>query len=255
LGLKIVLKKRTYLIGGIAYTSQKKVKDKWKGIMKKYTDSEEHLSEGTDFDFLLDSTRLHKRRKQKIGCGIKSFFVEKAPGHNSKCWWILRVDGSMTDISPGGIFESAFQTNSDALRQIARPDCDAYKKKHLETHSFTKIKGGDLEGEFEYVASEFSGEMLSAEDSSLLHTHHAEKEHKHLVIEFFETRPEDPFLDDLTVSHDCSSTPRFKDPDLPDEWRRFHLNTAKFQVVSVTENLSDCKKQATSGDTNFHSSH
>lgn len=54
---------------------------------------------GEDFDFILLVLRMHPNYRQKIGKGISKITVQKDPRYKSRCFYIHRKDGTMTDFS------------------------------------------------------------------------------------------------------------------------------------------------------------
>ncbi|MGE0651142.1 MAG: DCL family protein [Alphaproteobacteria bacterium] len=53
-------------------------------------------SDASDLSALL--TR-HNEYSDKLGCGIDYFIVSTSPDHSTKCFWIVRTDGSRIDFS------------------------------------------------------------------------------------------------------------------------------------------------------------
>lgn len=54
----------------------------------------------TDAHDLRALLKRHDEVVEKTGTGVDHFVVERAPdGHAGKCFWIVRTDGSKTDVS------------------------------------------------------------------------------------------------------------------------------------------------------------
>ena len=52
-----------------------------------------------DYMLLLALIARHPEAIQKIGCGIKRFFVAPDSEQRTQCFWLERYDGTQTDFS------------------------------------------------------------------------------------------------------------------------------------------------------------
>jgi len=49
--------------------------------------------------------KRHDEYSEKVGVGVDHYKVDSAPDHNTKCFWIVRTDGSEIDFSFGHCLE------------------------------------------------------------------------------------------------------------------------------------------------------
>lgn len=88
---RIVLETRTFEKAGDATIY-------FSAMLKKYSVGA-RVSETDAYD-LRALLKRHDGIVEKTGLGIDHFVVERAPeGHPGKCFWIIRIDGSKTDVS------------------------------------------------------------------------------------------------------------------------------------------------------------
>ncbi len=59
-------------------------------------------SDSVDLAALL---KRHDEYADKVGEGVDHYKVDNAPDHNTKCFWIVRADGSEVDFSYGHCLE------------------------------------------------------------------------------------------------------------------------------------------------------
>lgn len=84
-------KKQPVEIGGLKFSKKGDALDHLKGILNKYRPEE--VVSNNDADFLLQALKRHPEADEKIGSGIRNFFVSRAD-FNTVCFWINRVDGT-----------------------------------------------------------------------------------------------------------------------------------------------------------------
>lgn len=84
-------------IGNETFKSQSKAYAHCSSILSKYQDKQT-VTDKNDHQFLLDLVGKHPKSTQKIGCGVKTFFKDKAVGGTS-CFYVERTDGTKEDFS------------------------------------------------------------------------------------------------------------------------------------------------------------
>ena len=52
-----------------------------------------------DSEFLSDGLKRHPQASEKIGCGVRRFYRDRAPKFGTPCFWIERNDGSTEKFS------------------------------------------------------------------------------------------------------------------------------------------------------------
>ena len=67
--------------------------------------------------------KVHGDFEKKVGCGIKAFQVKMHPEHDSKCYYVMRTNGSMTDFSYRKCVEGVFPgwDKSNATKAESKP--------------------------------------------------------------------------------------------------------------------------------------
>ena len=83
-------------IGGILFEKKGDAHQYLKDMLHKY--KPEELVTDNDAAFLHQTLLRHPDAKEKIGCGVKQFFVRRAD-YNTICFWARRQDGSEVKFS------------------------------------------------------------------------------------------------------------------------------------------------------------
>jgi uncharacterized membrane protein YgcG len=60
--------------------------------------------------------RAHPDAEKKIGCGVKTFQIRNHPEHDTRCYMVLRTDGSCEDFSYRKCVEALFPGFSTTIR-------------------------------------------------------------------------------------------------------------------------------------------
>ncbi len=68
-----------------------------KEMLNKYN-LEEQVSEELDDTFLRNALTRHPKAQEKIGVGVKHFFVRRSD-HGTRCFWVRRYDDSVISFS------------------------------------------------------------------------------------------------------------------------------------------------------------
>ncbi len=219
-------KRRTYQFGGVTFSSQKAVTEYVRGIRldsegKGYISNEQHVA------VLADLIRSHVDSQQKMGVGIKAFFVAPAPDHPGTCFWIERLDGTVTDFGIPSCLNGAGPLNKRSFRMLVRPVVEEFRLLRLAPCGT------------EFV-SEYSGKSFSVEEAVVDHHPVTFEE---IVARFAERESIDIDGQLLTRSMDCCSDPVWCDPDLPNRFLDFHAGFS-LRLVHSRENLSEIKREA-----------
>lgn len=83
-------------IGGMKFDKKGDALNFMKDMLNKYA-PEEKVDE-TDSKFLSSAILKHSEAAEKVGVGIKHFFVRRAD-YGTKCFWLERVDGTVVRFS------------------------------------------------------------------------------------------------------------------------------------------------------------
>lgn len=216
----------SHFIGDEVFKTKKAIKQRCREIISNGVQPD-------DIAFLNGLICRHPDAPQKIGSGIKSFFVGQAPIKNtwqntkaSRCLNIERVDGTTTDFSfYACITEPSKQTQLNlALRRCV--DDQILKFKH---DSF--LKG--------YNHCAITGDAL---DYQSAHVDHAEPRFIDIVKSWMIDRELKP--DDIKLGHADNTTAWIEDDELSKDFSEFHRLHANLRMTTASANLT--RKRGTS---------
>ena len=178
----------------------------------------------TDRDFLVDSVfSRHPFWHQKTkGKKIVSVYVDKAPEHNTRCFYIVRSDGTFTDIGLSRCFKKSYDEIAMACRTAVAPEI----------------------AEFRYslqfpLTCPITGRVLNY--LSEVHIDHYDLTFSDLVKAW--TKGKDAEELQLEAPHDGKSAVRFADRFVEADFVRFHSQYTHLRAVSVEANLSILKRK------------
>ena len=213
-----------YRFGMETFTSKEGVRQ-FAGAMRRRYGAGGTVFAVDDIAFLTALIQGHIERAQKIGVGVKRFFVDYAPDHpNDICFWIERTDGSTTDFGVPACLQNIGRVNRMALRMAIRADLDVFKAQALAACG-------------ESFVSDYSGKTFPVAEAVADHVILFEN----IVGQFFAKRGIDLETTMLTRSADQKSDPVWNDPALLANFLAFH-RTFPLRLVQRRENLSDVKK-------------
>lgn len=179
-----------------------------------------------DIDFLYSIFECHSEWEQKKGCGVDYFFTGKSEFGNS-CFYIMRLDGSTTDIS----FTSAITKPSrrskviKACRTAIEPIIAQFRKDNVV---------------YNKTMCPITGNVLIPQNTHIDHYDLSFKE----LFDIFTT---DTSIDDLyafvceTKDNECKTY--FTEQNIIDSFVKFHNNNTHLRAVTKKANLSLLKIQ------------
>ena len=181
--------------------------------------------DATELSWLLER---HPEFLDKLGGGIEHFSVRDAL-HGTRCFEIVRKDGSTTDFSfkscLDGKAPSPLAEAITALRAEVAEDILQKKRDWFATH-------GDAEGK---VPCAITGTRITIEEA---HADHAPpRPFGTLAITFLEARGINPDRGFVTPPADNQYEPRVADRTLAEEWRTYHHKLAVIRIVLKGANL------------------
>lgn len=166
----------------------------------------------------------HPQAKEKIGKGIRYFFIAFYQSTNRRCFWIERVDGSRTPFS----YLSALNGKLSVETQIKSAFRYAVKDQLKRAKEDFFDKYGDL------VPCEVSGEFL---DRHSCHIDHVPPLTFDVLVKCFMATKGLKFSQRLlTANGDCNSHYAFKDKHLSRSFQRYHRRVAVLQMTSARVN-------------------
>jgi hypothetical protein len=182
--------------------------------------------DATELTWLLER---HPEFKDKLGSGIERFSVRNAL-YGTKCFEIVRTDGSTTDFSFNSCIEGKRPSDlSEAITALRAEVADDIMQK--KRHWFDE--NGDHEGK---VPCAITGTRVTIDEA---HADHAPpRSFGTLAIAFLEARGIAPDRSFVTPPADNQYQPRIADKELAEIWRTYHHKIAVIRIVSKGANLS-----------------
>jgi hypothetical protein len=181
--------------------------------------------------FLRDLVRRHRSAAEKIGPGIQTFRIVKVVPYNTAGFEIVRVDGTVTDVS---YLECINETTPRHWFPAACRNAVFYQVAHVKDEAFAISDS---------IQCPITGEPLTRETC---HADHAPPWTFEAIVDaFIAEHRMDPSKVNY-VEGDGSVGSRFADAQLSARFAAFHLERASLRVVSKRANLSVlCKKTLT----------
>jgi hypothetical protein len=171
---------------------------------------------------LLELVKLHPHREIKVGCGIRHFTVRNA-AFGTRCFWIIRTDGTETDFS----FKAAIDGETPILSQVLEAMRNEVSEEILQLKHDYFRKHGDAAHK---VPCAETGELVSIYEADADHA--APFTFNVLAITFLEARGLEPAADLIVPSIDTVCGPQLRDHELAEAWRRFHHRLARVRILS-----------------------
>ena len=223
------MSKNLMTIGAKSFRSAEHAKRHIRSIIAKTGDGE-RLESKEDEAFVIELFKRHPNADKKFGSGIVSAFVGRPSVYRqTKCFYILRSDGSYTDISWTECIRATSHRDKvvRAMRALIKPQVIEFKREFFDS-------GGDT--------CSLTGQPVSWYDS---HVDHIPPDTfdtlvAKFVAENYVNLAAVPLLD---VGADNTYVDMIDDDDLVDRWTRFHQQCARLRVVSPIGNLSHSRAE------------
>ncbi len=217
------MSKYHYTIDGMEFKSKKAVREYVKtNIHSQYPDhqplSEDH------FRFMVDLLKHHPWADQKFGEGIQKIWVAPETIYNTRCFWLERTDGSITDFSFYECLDgsTALKDFKMACRIAISEDILDFKKRFFETNtnSICPVLQTPLTPENCHVDHEFPSTF------------------EQLVNDFIVLK-EIKVDDSLLVPHvDGVIGNRLLCEEMEAKWIEYHRKSAQLRVISRQANMA-----------------
>lgn len=206
--------------------TKKKIEEKCRDILYSYLNNVPLSTE--DEDFMLSVFEMHPNWGKKMGCGINYICVGNAT-YGTKCFFIVRNDGSSTDIS----FKKCITSKNEME--------DIYKACRYAIEPIIIDFKSRISKDFGKIKCEFTGEVLFRENT---HIDHYNKDFKDVVIgwlsdnsyslEYLQSKI-NPLSDNEFYTY-------FTDDSLIDSFVKYHNSNTHLRAISKFANLSIRKK-------------
>lgn len=225
------MQKQQWIAGGKVYKTKKAITEELRRILRSHP-MEEDIS-GEDGDFLMAVIAWHPDAADKIGCGIKRFFVRMNEAYRTPSFWLERRDGTQTDWSFYHCLTPKHPLHDllDALRHAIEPQIIQFKRSAFNSPI--------------QPVCPFLGTPLDWHDC---HVDHAMPlTFDVLVKDFLAETGIDPATVVMEGWEDGCVTKRLVDPDLRSRWQDYHREHALLRLTSKLANLSHAKKTLIQG--------
>ena len=214
-------------IGGLNFPSKTAATTYFRQMRDRYQVGDRIVDpDATELSWLLER---HPEFRDKVGVGIDYFSVRSAD-FGTRCFEIVRKDGSSTDFSFGtcidGKAPSPLSEAIAALRAEVTEDILQKKREWFRER-------GDAEGK---VACALTGRSITIDEA---HADHAPpRTFGTLAVAFIEARGIDPSVGFVTAPADNQYQPKLRDEALAQQWRDYHHKLAVIRIVAKGANLT-----------------
>lgn len=211
-------------LAGLTFPSKSAAKAEIQRILHSYqrkdaVEDEQHVA------ILLDLVQRHPQADEKIGAGIVSFYVDKAPDWQTSCFYLRRVDGTITHFS----FPEALSPTTPVTR--LRGACRAAIKLDKLAFKDRMWPAGDETLRICPITGEAYGRAQVNVD------HEPPLTLESLVEEWI--NQEGLAVGQINIIHtgDGRSEDEIADPRVLESWRAFHAQRARLRLTSRRGNL------------------
>jgi len=213
---------RGYTVAGQDFRTQQDLLAYVRAILNRY-----HLGQVLDlfdYPFVIDLLQQHPDAAQKIGCGASHIYVAETPAYHTRCFHLVRQDGSETDFS---YLECIRATAHDkkvrqALRYAIAAQIFAYKRAAFDASPI--------------IICPDTGERLAFMTAHV--DHRAPLTFERLVADFLAAEGLTFEAIDLIPQADLAYRDELADAQLCERWLAYHLAHAELEIISPTANLS-----------------
>lgn len=208
-----------YLINGVEFNSLKAIKQYVKKISQ---DNIGRCLPVDQFVFMLELLKRHTQATQKIGVGVISIFVGKAPPPwNNDCFYARRVDGSVTDFS---YLECITPSTARSDFTVCCRNTAAEQIVDFKVNAFRHTNE---------LPSAISGTLMTWDTC---HVDHDVPIFSEIVNQFIELMHIDVSKIEF-IRGDNLSMLSFVDKELECKWQTFHREKAVLRIITIEENL------------------
>lgn len=214
-------------IGGLTFSTKGAASEYFRVILHRHEiGSDIPEPDATELSWLLER---HPEVSDKLGIGVEQFRVRNAL-YGTRCFEIVRKDGSVTDFSFKSCIEGKRPTDlSEAITALRAEVADDIMQKKRDWFG----KHGDIGGK---VPCALTGARISIEEA---HADHAPpRSFGTLAIAFLEARGIVPNAAFVTPPTDNQYQPKVADRKLTQDWRAYHHKLAVIRVVAKGVNLA-----------------
>ena len=177
------------------------------------------------YDFLISIFENHSEWIQKKGCGIKNILVKQTK-YNNKCFYLERLDGSLTDIS---YLHSINKNNKlDNIKKACRSAINPIILEFRNKLDYTNLY------------CEFTKQKLTKENT---HIDHYNLTFNELFRHWLKNKNIKQLILNINKTTDNNLDTFFTNQNIINNFIRYHNANTHLRAVSKEANLSLLKKQ------------
>ena len=211
-------------LGRFTFPSKKAAKDALRDLRDLHIDGAPIVDDDA-VDMLFDVVRTHPQAQQKIGPGITGFYVSEAPEYGPMCFYLRRVDDTVTDFSWNEAITPASPTARlrNACRNAIAAEKMAYRD---EAWPLADVK---------LRACPVTGKDYLRDDA---HVDHIPPDTLKCLVDRW-LAASNIGVDDVAVDHvgDLRAVDEIADAHLLESWRAYHAEHARLRLISGEGNL------------------
>ena len=192
-----------------------------KSALKKFVKPRQPLSK-PDYDFMMAILSRHRWAGEKIGCGVRTMWVQPNPPWNTRGFWLERTDGTKTDFS----YLECIDAKPLLMDFVAA--CRAAVAAQVMAFKVSALAAGECRCPMTNV-------VLTLENSHVDHV--APKTFEWLVGEFVQHQGIEAEAVKINGFADGEVERRFVDESLCASWQEFHRANALLRRIEKRENL------------------
>jgi hypothetical protein len=204
--------------------TKKSLKEKCQKILHSYNGV---VTSKEDFDFLMEVFKCHTEWEEKCkGQKIIRIEVGPAPGRPSKCFFIVREDGSKTDISYTHCINA--RTNDVQIKNACR------------NAIYPQIRDMKAKIKLPFVCP-LSNMVVDSMDK--VHIDHYDLDFNEVVEEWLKDKDKQAIFDNINKTEDNNTLTFFTSPEIVQDFIQFHNAHTHLRALSCQANLTRKRKK------------
>jgi hypothetical protein len=197
-----------------------------KEILNRY-DANHSVSNDNDYKFLISIFSMHPSWDIKRGCGVRDIIVRRTQ-YGDKCFYVVRDDGSQTDIS----YNKSVDGDGTKISEINKACRTAVRDIVIAFREDNVFFGESI--------CPFTGEVLFKHNT---HIDHHDKTFSEVFSDWIQNKDKDYLYSKINEgSKDGEMLVYFKDQSIVDDFVSFHNANTNLRAVSKIANLSILRK-------------
>ena len=203
----------------IHFSTTAQAKNFFKDMLNRYRDKQEINQD--DSVLLYELLLRHPDANEKIGIGVKKFFIDQSPDHPTSCFHLERKDGSTTDFS----YLVCILNTKPTLEQYFYRACRQSVSEILTEKKNSLFDQGN-------VRCSKTNELVTKEDSEYRHTNPKFCE----IVRDFKKELNRPIDNSMFYEDaDLQYSTRFSEKEVESQFVEFHKKVARLSIFKKSE--------------------